>query len=117
MFNNTTDIIYHMLCIYYQLYHLEQLHLQYYYLDCRITAVIDICTKGTCSNADNLAEPPTLSQLSASISDTHQHKMNVSISGMDDPKGHESELKDDMERDLKTDKAETVENPCEVHKK
>ncbi len=45
----------------------------------RTTAVMDLCTKATWSNTDNLIEPPTLSWLSGNISDTHQDKMNLSI--------------------------------------
>ncbi len=52
---------------------------------------MDLCTKSTCSNADNLVEPPTLSQLSDIISDSHQGKTKVTISKMDDLKDCELE--------------------------
>ncbi len=39
------------------------------------------CTKTIWHSTDNLLEPPILSQVSGSISYTHQSKMNVSTSG------------------------------------
>ena len=40
---------------------------------------MDPCTNATCYKTDNLVEPPTLSQLTDSISDTYHDEMNVSF--------------------------------------
>ncbi len=44
---------------------------------------MDLCTKPTAFNIENVLKPPTLSQLSDSIYEFHQIKMNVTISDMD----------------------------------
>ncbi len=69
---------------------------------------MDLGTKATSSNTDNLIEPPTLSQLSSSISDTHQGNMNVSICETY-TNGHESEQTKKHEQDQKPDNVQTNE--------
>ncbi len=71
---------------------------------------MDPCTKETCSNTDNVVEPPTLLYLSNSILVTHFGKLNMSIYDKD-PNVRELGLEptNKMDTDLKTDVTETFE--------
>ncbi len=106
---NKTQTIHHTPESQYQLYHLEQLHCQYYYLNCRFTVVMDFCIQATSSTIDNKVEPPTLSQVSDSIPDFHQGKMNVTISEMD-PTGYGLEPTNKTDIDKNIDEFETTKN-------